>query len=428
MRSTFLFIASSTATFALAGCEKPVVNSARNQAIAAVISPPAVAAVAEGPVEVLDLKEDSAGDAIALITTKIDTTLTLGAWLRSHPADTVSTVALVGTPIHDLFCRAAVVKTRIGSHIFVRSALFYIPFPPKGEKLPTDTARIAEDNCDLRTIALASEQTDLPAAHALRDALAVLIDKRLGPHTEGLPLAAGGMRGASEGKMWRREGTSVVVGTESNYKPSSGGEESADTTPTKATTLVVAYAPGSGAADFDSWETRYEELHGLNAADRQALFRNVDSAVSWAAMPAIAADIKTVIAYLRARDENNPEQLRPRQVDVALLRALKAIHQGALSLPAPRRAAALLAGDVTLAATFATPGADSNNAIMRALPTLGLSFEQDPQGYGPYNPRAWLWEAYRLDSTGRAGRAAFVELLGMQWPDTRSCSGEEYKR
>ena len=446
----FLFIAAGVATCALAGCEKQVANSpkpaarpssarvasgwiadsARNRAIAAAVSASTAATVAR-PAEILDLNEDNASDPLTLVTTKIDTTITLGVWLKSHPADRVGMVAPVGNHIDDRFCRAAVVKTRIGRHSFVRSAQFYIPFPPTSEKLPTDTARIAEDHCDLRTIVLASEETDWTAGHALRDSLAVVIDKRLGPHTEGLPLAAGGISGTEEGKMWRREGTSVVVATGPVNKRSSVDEEgeAADTAgATTAKTFAVAYAPGSDAAEFDSWESRYEELHGLKAEDRPALYRNVDSAASWAAMPAVATDLKTVIAYLRTRDENRPQELRPPQVDVALLRALSAIHQAAPSLSGPRRAAALLAGDVALAATFSTPSADSNGAIVRALPSLGIAFERDPEGYGYQNPRAWLWEAYRLDSTGRAGRAAFVELLGLQWPDNKSCSGDEYKR
>jgi hypothetical protein len=169
-------------------------------------------------------------------------------------------------------------------------------------------------------------------------------------------------------------------------------------------------------------------LHGYEPEDRQQLYTNVDSAVAWAAIPAVATDLRSVLAYLRARDENNPKELRPAVIDAALLRALKAIHEAAPTLAPPRRAAAMLAGDIALNATFETPAADSNKAILRALPSLGLSLTENAQGYGWENPRAWLWEAYRLDSTGRAGRAAFVELLSLQWPADKSCAGNEYQR
>src|ERR1044072_5501416 len=65
-----------------------VADSAQNAAMAAAIEPTAN----EEPVEVLDLQDDTSSDALALITTKIDTTIRLGAWLKSHPADRVGTV------------------------------------------------------------------------------------------------------------------------------------------------------------------------------------------------------------------------------------------------------------------------------------------------------------------------------------------------
>jgi len=39
-----------------------------------------------------------------------------------------------------------------------------------------------------------------------------------------------------------------------------------------------------------------------------------------------------------------------------------------------------------------------------------------------------LWQAWQLDSTGRSGRAAFVRLLGLWWPVSDQCSGDEYAR
>ena len=41
----------------------------------------------------------------------------------------------------------------------------------------------------------------------------------------------------------------------------------------------------------------------------------------------------------------------------------------------------------------------------------------------PY-ARAWLWEAYRLDSLGATGHAAFLELLAAGWNTQRGCSSE----
>jgi hypothetical protein len=378
---------------------------------------------------------DSISNPLDLLTSKIDTTITLDAWLKSHPGDQVGVVPPV-TNIDDPFCRSAVVKTHLLGRTLVRSALFYIPAPPKGEKLPADTA-IAAAGCELRTVVLESEEMNFPEGHALGDSLALLIDKRLGAHRDGVPLGAGGVRGLEGGEMWSGPGTSVVVATESVDKPAGKQGEAASSekelpTPsvhaTTGKTFAVAYAPGSGAQDFDLWDARYKGQAAQRAGDQQSRYRNLDSALAWAALPAVTADLKTVLVFLRSRDEDKPGDLRPPQVDVALLRAIKAINSAAPSLPAPRRAAALLAGDVSLFATLATFNADTNHTISRTLDLLGISFAPLPGENGYQNTRAWLWEAYRLDSTGRAGRAAFAELLGLRWPVTGACQVKEYAR
>ena len=177
---------------------------------------------------------------------------------------------------------------------------------------------------------------DFPAGHALRDSIALLIDKRLGAHRDSVPFGAGGVRGLEGGKMWSGPGTSVVVATESVGKVASkqgkavSNEEEELPTPSvhaaTGKTFAVAYAPGSGAQDFDLWDARYKGQAPQRAEDQQSLYRNVDSALTWAALPAVTTDLKTVLVFLRTRDVDKPGDLRPPQVDVALLRAIKAIN------------------------------------------------------------------------------------------------------
>jgi hypothetical protein len=180
------------------GTSSSTVDSARDTSSALAANADSSANVAEAPPEALELNYDLGSDPIAVLTTKIDTTIKLGAWLKSHPLDKVSVVEPVGNPIDDRFCRAAVVKTRIGSRTLVRSALFYIPPVPNGEALPTDTANAAADYCDLRTIVLESEETPLEGGRGLGDTLTVLIDEQLGQHADELPLAAGGISGTDK--------------------------------------------------------------------------------------------------------------------------------------------------------------------------------------------------------------------------------------
>ena len=389
--------------------------------------------------ESIPLNEDNSVNALDLITAKIDTTITLGAWMKSHPSDKISDVPPV-SGLHDPFCRGAVAQTRLIGRPLARYALFYIPPLSKADKLPTDTVKAPGEYCELRTVVLVSEEMDFARGHALRDSLAQLLERRLGTPREGLPLGAGGIRGTMEGKVWNGPGTKVVVATgpvdrtpDRETRHARGEEEegtaAADSArPELARTYAVAYAPGSGAQDFDTWRSRYHAASGQRVADQQQKYADVDSALVWAAVPSLTSDLGTVLSFLKARDPENISEKRPAPVDAALLRAIRTIHDVTPTLPPPRRAAVLMAGEVTLFAAFGIASADSDRKLNRTLDSLGISFARLPGPTGIKNTHAWLWRAWELDSTGRAGRAAFVRLLGLWWPATEGCNSDEYAR
>ena len=446
-----IILASVTASI-FAACEKPVAKTSQSSGPSASgvrSSIPDTTSRAPTPedfnqtsiasAEALALNEDNSSNALDLITAKIDTTITLGAWLKSHPSDKISEVPPV-SGINDPFCRGAVAQTHLMGRSLARYALFYIPALSKAEKMPTDTARAPGDYCELRTVVLVSEEMDFSRGHTLRDSLARLIETRLGSPREGLPLGAGGVRGTQEGKVWNGPGTKVVVATgpvdrtpdpktRGNHGEEGEGTVAADSAkPLVARTFAVAYVPGSGAQDFDTWESRYNAAAPQRVADQQQKYSDVDSALIWAAVPSLSSDLKTVLAFLKGRDPENISEVRPAQVDIALLRAIKTIHAVAPTLPPPRRAAALIAGEVTLFAAYGVASTDSDRKVHRTLDSLGISFARLPGENGVKNTHAWLWQAWQLDSTGRAGRAAFVRLLGLRWPMTDECSSDEYAR
>jgi hypothetical protein len=452
MRPVDTIILASVTACILAACEKPAVKTSHSPtpaapavggAIADIGSRPAVEEEASqssiAPAEALALNEDSSSNALDLITAKIDTTITLGAWLKSHPSDKISEVPPV-SGINDPFCRGAVAQTHLMGRPLARYALFYIPALSKAEKLPTDTAKAPGDYCELRTVVLVSEEMDFSRGHALRDSLAVLIQTRLGSPRDGLPLGAGGVQGTDEGKVWNGPGTKVVVAIgpvgrrpDPETRAARGEEEEGTAAgdsakPELARTYAVAYAPGSGAQDFNTWESRYNAAAPQRVEDQRQKYSDVDSALVWAAVPALSADLKTVLTFLKGRDPGKISEPRPAQVDVALLRAIRTIHDVAPTLPPPRRAAALMAGEVTLFAAYGVASADTNGKVYHTLDSLGISFARLEGENGVKNTHAWLWQAWQIDSTGRAGRAAFVRLLGLWWPVSDQCSGDEYKR
>jgi hypothetical protein len=443
-----IFLASVTAGI-LAACEKPVAktsqspgpgasgvrssipDTASRAAVDEELNPTSVASA-----EALALNEDSSSNALDLITAKIDTTVTLAAWLKSHPSDKVSEVPPV-SGIHDPFCRGAVAQTHLMGRPLARYALFYIPALSKAEKLPTDTARAPGEYCELRTVVLVSEEMDFPRGHALRDSLARLIETRLGSPREGLPLGAGGVRGTQEGKVWNGPGTKVVVATgpvdrrpDSATRATRGEEETValDSAKPVARTFAVAYAPGSGAQDFDTWESRYNAESAQRVADQHQRYSDVDSALAWAGVPPLSADLKTVLTFIKGHDPENMSEVRPAQVDIALVRAIRTIHDVAPTLPPPRRAAALMAGEVILFAAYGVASTDSNRKVYRTLDSLGISFARPASEDEVTNRHDWLWQAWKIDSAGRAGRAAFVRLLGLTWPVSGECKGDEYAR
>jgi hypothetical protein len=387
-------------------------------------------AVATPPQERLVLTEDSATNPLAIVVAGIDTTVRLGAWLKSHPSDKVGAVPPAGQ-LEDKFCRASHLKLRLGSRTIVRSALFDIPDVPAGERFPSDTAKVAEDLCELRTVWLSAETPDSASASALADTLAQLIDRKLGNHSAGVMLGAAGSANWLDGRSWKGPGTIVVVATLPSMaaEHASGSEDgpAPDSSSTDKTRRVVmaAYAPNSGYEDIDLLETRFVERH----REPRVLYQNADSAIAWAGLPKIAADLQQVLTHVR-RIAGKGDTLTYPRVDEALLRAVKGTHDIAPTLSPPRRAAALLAADIVMFAAHPYFASNSASPLRDSLESLGMTFTDLSIDQLVQNDRPWLWEAYRLDPSGRAGHAAFVELLGKGWTTKGACKepGEEYNR
>jgi hypothetical protein len=437
-----IYCVAGIAFVALAACAKP--DSATSKAVVPARSEvpgpagPAAnggagevrSAITSPPPEQLVLTEDSATSPLATVTAAIDTTIRLGAWLKSHPADRIGVVPPV-KQIEDKFCRASHLKLKLGDRTIVRSALFDIPEVPAGETFPSDTARLAEDLCELRTVWLSTEVPDSASASALADTLTQLIDRKLGNHSSGVTFGAAGSANWLDGRSWKGSRTTVVVAT----LPSMAAEQASrseegpapDSSAMYKTRRVVmaAYAPNSGYEDIDLLETRFVERH----REPRVLYQNADSAIAWAGLPKIATDLQQVLTHVRTIAGKGDTLKYPR-VDEALLRAVKGTHDIAPTLSPPRRAAALLAADIVMFAAHPYFASNAASPLRDSLESLGMTFTDLSIDQLVQNDRPWLWEAYRLDPSGRAGHAAFVELLGNGWTTKGACKepGEEYVR
>lgn len=439
---TRIYFLAGMAFVALLACAKPDSTTSKPVVPGRSDVPGAAAVSASGsasdvtsatispPPEQLILTEDSATSPIATVTAAIDTTIRLGAWLKSHPADRVGVVPPV-EQLDDKFCRASHLKLKLGDRTIVRSALFDIPQVPAGEPYPSDTARVAEDLCELRTVWLSTEVPDSSVASALADSLTELIDRRLGNHSSGANVGARGSANWLDGRSWKGSRTTVAVATlptraaEQASRSEDGPDADSSSVDNARRVVMVAYSPNSGYEDIDLLQTRFVERH----SEPKVLYQNADSAIAWAGLPQIATDLQQVLTHVRSIAGKGDTLAYPR-VDEALLRAVKATHDIAPTLSPPRRAAALLAADIVLFAAHPYFGSNSTSPLRKSLESLGMTFTDLPIDQLVQNDRPWLWEAYRLDPSGRAGHAAFVELLGKGWTTKGACkeAGNEYEQ
>jgi hypothetical protein len=370
------------------------------------------------------LANDSSGDPLALIST-IDTSITLGAWSKAHPVDSVVSISITGH--NEALCRTSIAKVKVGAQTMIRSAVFDMSAPPISEKLPADSIEAFNQFCTLRTIWMSAYFPDSADARVFADSVRGVIAARLGtakPQASLFTYEAD----KAVGNTWQNQATTIVLAVQPAMKESSDTSLAAHSAKAArgSRVLLVGYAPGSTLQAFDAhWEREKQQLDH----DAKFAYGVADSAIGWANAPAIATDLRFIIGQLRdaqIRDDNKQD---PRVIP-ALLRAVKATHDIAPSLPAPRRAALLFATDIVLFATLPFVPTDTTQPTARALTAAGITFDNLPIDDVLQNTRPWLWEAYHVDSLGRGGHAAFVELLSLGWSTRGACNegGSDFEK
>jgi hypothetical protein len=360
------------------------------------------------------LGNDSAGDPLALIST-IDTSITLGAWRKTHPMDSVVPISITG--YNRGLCRTSIANVKVGAQTMIRSAVFDISAPPISEKLPADSVEAFNAFCTLRTIWMSADFPDSAAARVFADSVRRAIAVRLGT---GKPQASLFTYEADDavGSTWKNQATTIVLAVQPAKKVRLVTSGEADSTKRGSRVLLVGYAPGSTVENLDVWGARDKQQLDYEA---RFAYRVADSAIGWANVPAIATDLRFIIGQLRDEQTRDDNKRDPRVIP-ALLRAVKATHDIAPSLPPARRAAALVATDIVLFGALPYVPTNDTLPINRALTAAGITFDNLPIDDLLQNTRPWLWEAYRLDSLGRGGHAAFVELLSLGWSTRGACN------
>lgn len=362
----------------------------------------------------------------------IDSTETLANWLKSNPQDTVSSAApLYSYGDEDSFCRTAIGHSSLATHRMTRSALFHIA-APSDEELPRDTVRVAEQACRLTTIRLETEDIDSIGAHALADSLAKSIDAKLGGGQSGTRLTEGTTIKWADARTWSRPGTRIVLAT----APSDRNQTPVVSRPTTNNThgsavassrkvIIIAYGPASAIPDEDFWTAKFDQTQRDKAQAVSTDLEDADSAIAWANLPSIGANLRIMIAELR-RVRDKSDTLRNPIADSALVHAVLATRDTAPTLDPARQAAALVAADLVryAAVPFPPPAYLGNRATLLFSSLQSIIAGSEVNGFDPdyiFN-RVWLWKAYNLDSLGRAGHIAFVTLLARGFSETVPCA------
>jgi hypothetical protein len=368
-------------------------------------------------------------DGLDLIVQPIDTTTTLATWLAGRPTDSVIFRAPAGAA-NDYICRTAEAQVPVAGQPMARSAVFYIPDAPDREAFPTDTARFDRRACRQRGTWLEQEVIDSAQASAFADTLEKVLVARLGAGRPTAEIAGVGTGAWRHTRTWDTASTHIVLGIEaSTYHD----EDTPKITRHRSRVIVAAYAPKSG---LTPGEARLESggytrvhfpLHGDIGLQRE----RADSALRLSGLANIAADVKRVFAHTEAHAEahsggrGHTDSLHVPAIDTTIVRAAKATRDTVRTLTASRRAATLLATDLALAAYANVLDADTLSAdwtTRRRLESVGIEYALDKRGSTYQYLRPWLWDAYRTDSLGPAGKLAFVELSSNAWSTRPSCA------
>ena len=345
--------------------------------------------------------------AVQVATTMLDTTTTLGAWLKSNPTDTISTAYPLYANDYS-FCRASIGYSSFSNYHTTQFAVFSI-VPPAGEQLPADTLNPAEQFCRLTTIRVESEEMDSVSALALDDRIAKAIDAKLGDHTGGTRLSEGTTIGWAGSKTWSRPRARIVLATVPGR--------------TARKLILEAYTQTSAVTDNDFFTANWLDAERERAESAREILVDADSAIVWSGLASIAADLRTTLADIRRRRERS-DTLRNPAADSALVRAVLATRDTAPHLDPTHQAAAILAADLVRFAAVPYPPPPRSAAGPLYDTVQAIITESEVHGFDRQTAfaRPWLWKAYELDSLGRIGHLAFVRLLARGFDEDKECA------
>src|SRR3989449_8385761 len=364
--------------------------------------------------------------------------MTAAAWLVAHPSDGFTSFRRDSIrENHDRWCgRASSAATGAGGAQIVRYAYFYPPLPPESLVLPaTGGPTLTREQCTLGTVWLETPASVSAAGSAVEMSVRNALPREPAPITAGPDVLFGPLPADSQRRLlsrlpgadamllglhffgaaaWRTPGRwqvdSTIIVSAFDRGLANGTSE--------GRVLAFAFLPIAELGAFDRAEerARAEERHTSELAADAARLSELDRAKT-----------ERLLAMLTAAESayTGRHKVNPAALDSAAVAVLSAWITSARGLPAPRRAAALLAADPVLgssALNYVRAQRD-DSVTRRALERLGAAFARNELGGGYNYVHTWLDDALRLDPRGRAGTLATMALLRSGFNRTGMCGG-----
>ena len=388
--------------------EKPVVASTPVEA-----QPPATSQVTPQA----DVPTMNLADALLGVVPALSRQMTLAEWRARYAADTIqpfdSKREKWPNDPDDTWCANASFDFTIESGLRgTRRVYFFVP-PPEPARFPANPDGSLLDQCRAGMVQTEFDDPDSNRAGQTIEALKTKVAASLGPGEDVGRLAWYATTNWEGTRLWERDGAALAVG---------GGSYTAGNQ-LHNRIAAVGYGPASGMdVRFAQSSLSRARRDGCDDAAQRFASR-LDEAVSLASVGgAIEARMRDAIRT--ARQKNYCRQTPTPAESAAMAESVLDWVGVSRALPAPRRAAALVAADGVLSRSgIATWKKDQNPPIRQRLEAAGAQFDWGELGAGYVYTHDWLQNAGQVDPDGRAGELAFLTLMEMGFHTGVGCAG-----
>lgn len=342
--------------------------------------------------------------------------ITLRSWRTLHPSDRVeSSLKEDGSGGFDKWCARAVAEPIDHERSAKRVAYFYPPPPPDPALLPIpDEPRRLIEQCSLGALTV-EQEVDAADADTVRDRVRRTLNDEFGPGTFGVRLHWADRGSPATTGVWKPQGVTVAS---TLILP----DANAAATRQRGRSLVVAVNRSSGVVLDDSIVPA--EQRAADTAHARRVNARVREAIRIAAVGGEAErGIRASLAIIAAAAP--PLRFPTTTQRMRIVHAIAGWLKAATTLPASRRAAALLVADSLVEQSGAAFLNEKKPSLTRRiLQSRGATFEWSELDGGFSYAHDWLKEALRLDAYGPAGELAFLSLMEKGFETSFACGDQ----